>query len=131
MKSRRLMIFSQGSGHSKTGPRRLISARLCGGLKRGQRTSSEHGPRSWAASRNSISSINDINDGRRQGRASYSLASTWAIVGDQLVRVYGNTAVNTGYYTFSYMKDGEAKSIPARYSFTYVKDGNEWKIVDH
>jgi uncharacterized protein (TIGR02246 family) len=51
--------------------------------------------------------------------------------GDQLIRVYGNTAVNTGYYTFSYTKDGETKSIPARYSFTYVKDGNEWKIVDH
>ena len=46
-------------------------------------------------------------------------------------RVYGNTAVNTGYYTFSYTKDGETKSIPARYSFTYVKDGNDWKIVDH
>jgi hypothetical protein len=27
--------------------------------------------------------------------------------GDQLIRVYGNTAVNTGYYTFSYTKDGE------------------------
>jgi uncharacterized protein (TIGR02246 family) len=51
--------------------------------------------------------------------------------GDQVIRVYGNTAINTGYYTFSYTKDGEAKSIPARYSFTYVKDGNEWKIVDH
>jgi len=43
--------------------------------------------------------------------------------GDQLIRVYGNTAVNSGYYTFSYTKDGETKSIPARYSFTYVKDG--------
>ena len=51
--------------------------------------------------------------------------------GDQLIRVYGNTAVNTGYYTFSYTKDGETKSIPARYSFTSVKDGNDWKIVDH
>jgi uncharacterized protein (TIGR02246 family) len=51
--------------------------------------------------------------------------------GDQLIRVYGNTAVNTGYYTFSYTKDGETKSIPARYSFTYVLDGNNWKIVDH
>jgi uncharacterized protein (TIGR02246 family) len=51
--------------------------------------------------------------------------------GDQLIRVYGNTAINTGYYTFTYVKDGETKSIPARYSFTYVLDGNEWKIVDH
>jgi hypothetical protein len=33
--------------------------------------------------------------------------------GDQLIRVYGNTAVNSGYYTFSYTKDGETKSIPA------------------
>jgi uncharacterized protein (TIGR02246 family) len=51
--------------------------------------------------------------------------------GDQLIRVYGDTAINTGYYTFSYTKDGETKSIPARYSFTYVKDGNGWKIADH
>jgi hypothetical protein len=51
--------------------------------------------------------------------------------GDQLIRVYGDTAVNTGYYTFSYTKDGETKSIPARYSFTYVRDGNDCRIVDH
>src|SRR5438552_19129704 len=36
--------------------------------------------------------------------------------GDQLIRVNGNAAVNTGYYTFSYTKDGETKSLPARYS---------------
>jgi uncharacterized protein (TIGR02246 family) len=51
--------------------------------------------------------------------------------GDQLIRVYGGTAVNTGYYTFSYVKDGETKSLPARYSFTYVKSGEHWLIVDH
>ena len=51
--------------------------------------------------------------------------------GDQLIRVYGNTAVNTGYYTFTYVKDGETKSLPARYSFTYVKNGERWLIVDH
>ncbi|MEH2500385.1 uncharacterized protein (TIGR02246 family) [Bradyrhizobium sp. AZCC 1678] len=51
--------------------------------------------------------------------------------GDQLIRVYGNAAVNTGYYTFSYVKDAETKSLPARYSFTYVKNGQRWLIVDH
>jgi uncharacterized protein (TIGR02246 family) len=51
--------------------------------------------------------------------------------GDQLIRVYGGTAVNTGYYTFSYVKDGETKTLPARYSFTYVKSGERWLIVDH
>jgi uncharacterized protein (TIGR02246 family) len=51
--------------------------------------------------------------------------------GDQLIRVYGGTAINTGYYTFSYVKDGESKSLPARYTFTYVKNGDRWLIVDH
>jgi uncharacterized protein (TIGR02246 family) len=51
--------------------------------------------------------------------------------GDQLIRVYGGTAVNTGYYTFSYVKDGETRSLPARYSFIYVKYGDRWLIVDH
>jgi uncharacterized protein (TIGR02246 family) len=51
--------------------------------------------------------------------------------GEQLIRVYGKTAINTGYYTFSYVKDGETKSIPARYSFVYVKADRGWLIVDH
>jgi len=51
--------------------------------------------------------------------------------GEQLIRVYGNTAVNTGYYTFSYTRDGEAKTLPARYSLTFVKEGENWMIVDH
>jgi uncharacterized protein (TIGR02246 family) len=51
--------------------------------------------------------------------------------GDQLIRVYGDMAINSGYYTFSYVKDGETKTIPARYSFVYVKGPTGWLIVDH
>jgi uncharacterized protein (TIGR02246 family) len=51
--------------------------------------------------------------------------------GKQFIRVYGTTAVDTGYYTFSFVKDGECKTLPARYSFTLVKDGENWMIVDH
>jgi hypothetical protein len=51
--------------------------------------------------------------------------------GDQLIRVYGSTAINTGSYTFSFMRDGEPKTLPARYSFTLVKEGENWMIVDH
>src|SRR3982751_4230416 len=51
--------------------------------------------------------------------------------GEQLIRVYGNTAVNTGYYTFSYTKDGEPRTLPARYSLTFVNEGESWMIVDH
>jgi len=51
--------------------------------------------------------------------------------GEQLIRVYGTTAVNTGYYTFSYVQNGEPKTLPARYSFTYVQNGDRWLIIDH
>ena len=51
--------------------------------------------------------------------------------GDQLIRVYGNTAINTGYYTLTFTKDGQPQTLPARYSFTYVKRGGKWLIVDH
>jgi uncharacterized protein (TIGR02246 family) len=51
--------------------------------------------------------------------------------GKQFIRVYGSTAVNTGYYSFSYIKDGQPKTLPARYSFTFVKEGEKWLIVDH
>jgi uncharacterized protein (TIGR02246 family) len=51
--------------------------------------------------------------------------------GDQLIRIYGDTAINTGYYTFSFAKDGESKNLPARYSFVYVRRGGRWLIVDH
>jgi uncharacterized protein (TIGR02246 family) len=59
------------------------------------------------------------------------LPSLKVTFGEQLIRVYGTTAVNTGYYTFSYVKDGESKTLPARYSFTLIKDGDHWMIVDH
>jgi uncharacterized protein (TIGR02246 family) len=51
--------------------------------------------------------------------------------GEQLIRVYGNMAVNTGYYTVAYTKGGEPKTLPARYSIVFVKDGQDWMIVDH
>jgi hypothetical protein len=59
------------------------------------------------------------------------LSSLKVAFGDHLIRVYGNTAVNTGYYTFSFVQNGENKTFPARYSFTYIKNGERWMIVDH
>lgn len=50
---------------------------------------------------------------------------------DQLIRVYGDMAINSGSYTFSYVKDGETRTIPARYTFVYVKGVKGWLIVDH
>lgn len=51
--------------------------------------------------------------------------------GDQAIRVYGDMAVNSGTYTWSFTKDGASRSLPARYSFTYVRQKGRWMIVDH
>jgi len=64
-------------------------------------------------------------------KAFAALPSLKVTFGQQLIRVYGDTAVNTGYYTFSYLKSGEKTTLPARYSFTFVKSGDRWLIVDH
>ncbi len=50
---------------------------------------------------------------------------------ESIIRIFGDTAVNSGLYTFKYEKDGKVVNVPARFSFTYRKDGDKWKIVDH
>jgi len=52
-------------------------------------------------------------------------------VGEHRIRVYGETAINTGYYTFSNVRDGQPVTIPARFSFTYRQRERRWLIVDH
>jgi uncharacterized protein (TIGR02246 family) len=64
-------------------------------------------------------------------KAFVALPSRKVAFKDPHIRVFGDTAINTGYYTFSWVKEGQGKDLPARYSFTYVKRDGRWKIVDH
>jgi hypothetical protein len=50
---------------------------------------------------------------------------------EQFVRVYGDTAVNSGSYTFTIVRDGKPTPLPGRYSMTFRKSGDQWLIVDH
>jgi uncharacterized protein (TIGR02246 family) len=52
-------------------------------------------------------------------------------LGSPAVRVYENTAINTGAYTFTGVVGGQPRVFPARYSFTYRKREGKWLIVDH
>ena len=52
-------------------------------------------------------------------------------VNEEHIRVFGNIAVNSGLYTFSYTKDGATVTVPARFSFVYHKTPRGWLIVDH
>jgi uncharacterized protein (TIGR02246 family) len=64
-------------------------------------------------------------------RAYKALPGHKVSFGEQHVRVFGDIAINSGYYTFSFVRDGQPQTIPARYSFVYRKRGNDWIIVDH
>lgn len=64
-------------------------------------------------------------------RAYKALPGHKVTFAEQHVRVFGDTAINSGYYTFSFLRDGQPQTLPARYSFVYRKRGNDWIIVDH
>jgi hypothetical protein len=47
------------------------------------------------------------------------------------IRVYGDSAINSGYYTFSYEQEGHTKVVPARFTFSYRRVNGQWLIADH
>ena len=54
-----------------------------------------------------------------------------ASIGEQRIRVYGDTAIDTGTYTFWIIRDGKQEPVPARYSLVYRNRDGKWLIVDH
>jgi uncharacterized protein (TIGR02246 family) len=56
-----------------------------------------------------------------------------AVIGEQRVRVYGDTAINSGTYTFLSVpvRDGKPIDIAARFSFVYRNRNGRWVIIDH
>ena len=47
------------------------------------------------------------------------------------IRCYGDTAVSSGSYTFSFLREGTMLTIPSRFSFAYVRHDGRWLIVEH
>ena len=54
-----------------------------------------------------------------------------AAIGEQRIRVYGDTAIDSGTYTFWVTRDGKQEPVPARYSLVYRNRDGKWLIVDH
>jgi len=49
-----------------------------------------------------------------------------------VVRVYGDVAIASGLYNFSFLEHGKTVTIPARFSFVYIKAENgNLMIVEH
>lgn len=52
-------------------------------------------------------------------------------MGDHRVQVFGNVAINTGFYTRSSTQDGKVVQNPARFTFVYQLRQGKWVIVEH
>ena len=52
-------------------------------------------------------------------------------LGEYHVRLYGDMATNSGYYTSRNPVDGQEVVIPMRFTFTYRREGDRWMIVNH
>jgi uncharacterized protein (TIGR02246 family) len=52
-------------------------------------------------------------------------------LGERNIRVFGDTAIDSGTYNIFEMRDGKATLTPARYTLVYRNRGGKWLIVDH
>lgn len=52
-------------------------------------------------------------------------------LGEHSVRVYGDTAIDSGLYNFFEVRDGTAVMTPARYTLVYRQRDGKWLIVEH
>lgn len=50
---------------------------------------------------------------------------------EEHIQVFGNTAINSGLYTFTFIKEGKEVSVPARFTFVYRHTPHGWMIIDH
>jgi uncharacterized protein (TIGR02246 family) len=60
-----------------------------------------------------------------------TLGDSQVTMGEHRVQVFGNVAVNTGYYTRAAMQNGAMVRNPARFTFIYEKRAGKWVIVNH
>lgn len=52
-------------------------------------------------------------------------------MGDHRVQVFGDVAINTGFYTRTAVQDGKEVKNPARFTFVYQLRQGKWMIVEH
>ena len=76
--------------------------------------------------------LTDVTGIRRYFEQAFSAAAKPAVsLGARHVRVYGDTAINSGSYTFSLLRAGQLQIVAARFSFVYQATPDGWRIVDH
>lgn len=64
-------------------------------------------------------------------RAAAQRPTERVALGERTIRVFGDTAIDSGTYNFFEMRNGQATLTPARYTLVYRNRGGKWLIVDH
>jgi uncharacterized protein (TIGR02246 family) len=60
-----------------------------------------------------------------------TLGDATIALGEHRVQVFGDVAINSGFYTRSQRQEGKVTQNPARFTFVYSKRDGEWLIVNH
>ena len=60
-----------------------------------------------------------------------NLGNATMSLGEHRVQVFGDVAVNTGFYIRTALQDGKEVKSPARFTFVYQLRQGKWMIVEH
>ncbi len=60
-----------------------------------------------------------------------SRGTSTLVLGDHRVQIFGNVAVNTGFYIRKATEAGKPIESPARFTFVYQWRAGRWVIVEH
>jgi uncharacterized protein (TIGR02246 family) len=52
-------------------------------------------------------------------------------LGEYHVRLHGDIAINSGYYSSHDPVDGQDVVVPMRFTFTYRRENGRWTIINH
>jgi uncharacterized protein (TIGR02246 family) len=53
------------------------------------------------------------------------------VIGEQHIRVFGETAFNSGYYTFTDIRDGQMVPRLSRFTLVFHRKAGKWLLVAH
>ena len=53
------------------------------------------------------------------------------VIGEQHIRVFGETAFSSGYYTFTDVREGQVVPRPARFTLVFHNKAGKWLVVAH
>ena len=64
-------------------------------------------------------------------KSAASRPNARVVIGEQHIRVFGETAFSSGYYTFTDVREGQVVPRPARFTLVFHNKAGKWLVVAH